>query len=432
MNTHLHFGLIKYFLNLYRFERKSVNEIKKIQLQKFNALFEHAKKHSPFYKRFYKEAGVYDMQICSFEDIQKIPLTDKALLRDQKPKDLLTVPIDSKNINVHSTSGSTGVPFKVYYNNHEDYSAHCRVFFSLLKMGYNPFKKITMIARYEPNDTFEIENELKLLSIIQKKLGVFNRAILSIYDPPDKIINRILESKPKILWSTPSIIDIIISRLKQRGIKLHLPVVFFTSESISDNQLKNYRKYIARKVVDIYGLAECPTMTAAYDDMNIKQVFSDSVLVEFIDKDRQNLTGTPVITNLINHTMPFIRYKTGDTGSLLEHDQNFPTKVIGRINGRIDDLLELKNGQKFAHHHAYEMFMDFHEVEMFRFVQNDDELILQLKIDSRLKTEQDIEKMAKERWAKRFPSDLLKIQFVDEFKVDPKTGKFRNIIKYEN
>lgn len=430
MSTHLYFSLFKYFLNLYRCERKSASELKKIQLQKFKDLFEHAKRHSAFYKRFYKEAGVYDMEIRSFEDIQKLPMTDKSLLKAQKAQDLLTVPINSKNINIHSTSGSTGVPFKVYYNSYEDYSAHCRILFALLKMGYTPFRKITMVTRYKPNDTFEIENEVKPLSFIQKKFGIFNREIISIYTPTDKIIDQLLETKPHFLWSTPSIIDIIISRLKQRGVKFNLPVVIFYAESINNNQLKNYRKYIAQKVIDIYGLMECPTMAATYDDMDIKHLFSSSVLVEFMYKDRQKRVGTPVITNLINHTMPFIRYNTGDTGSLLEHDENFPTKVIGTIHGRKDDILELKNGQKFAFHHAYEMFMDFHEVEMYRFIQKDEEVTLQLKIDTQLKTKEDIEKLAKERWANRFPSDLLKIQFVDEFKVDPNTGKFKNMIKY--
>lgn len=430
MSSHLYFNLLKYFFELYKFERLSVPELKDIQLQRFKKLFNHARENSSFYRNFYKKTGVYDLTIKSFDDIKKIPVIDKSILRTQKPEDLLTVPINTPNINVHSTSGSTGVPFKVYYNRIEDYSAHCRVLYALLKMGYNPFKRITMVTRYEPDDTFEIEKEVKLLSQVQKIIGVFNRTIISIYESPDIIIDKILKKRPYVLWSTPSIMDIIISRLKERGLKLKLPVAFFTSESMSDLQLKRYKEYLADKIVDIYGLAECPTMTAAYTDINSKRVFPNSVFIEIINKDKQKNIGTPIITNLINHTMPLIRYSTGDSCNLLEHI-DFPIKIIGRISGRVDDLLKLNNGQEFAHHHAHEMFMDFHEVEMWRFVQKSKKLVLQLKVPSCENTEK-IKSKATERWAKRFSPDLLTIQFVDEFKIDPTTGKFKNIVRHEN
>ena len=65
-------------------------------------------------------------------------------------------------------------------------------------------------------------------------------------------------------------------------------------------------------------------------------------------------------------------------------------------------LLRLGNGKYLAHHHAYEMFKDFHECEMYKFIQKPDKtVLLQLKI-AHDQDQSYVEKLAYERWRKRF------------------------------
>jgi hypothetical protein len=108
---------------------------------------------------------------------------------------------------------------------------------------------------------------------------------------------------------------------------------------------------------------------------------------------------------------------------------DFPTRSIPTVLGRIDDILTLRSGREFAHHHAHEMFMGFHECEQWKFVQElDGAVALRLKIaDGSDPTR--VKRRALEIWRHRFPEEDLRVDFVDEMGVDPVTGKFKNIEK---
>ena len=78
--------------------------------------------------------------------------------------------------------------------------------------------------------------------------------------------------------------------------------------------------------------------------------------------------GDVIITNLINKTMPFIRYDLGDFVEVLD-DRQFPNKKIGRIHGRFDDIITLDNGETLSFHQTYQLFHDFHQCKQYKFLQ---------------------------------------------------------------
>lgn len=94
-------------------------KLEKIELKNFVQMVKYALKHSPFYKKKLKEAGVVPEEIKSLEDIRKIPLTDKEELRiaqeNRKPYlygELLGVASSELSV-FHQTSGTTGRPVYV-------------------------------------------------------------------------------------------------------------------------------------------------------------------------------------------------------------------------------------------------------------------------------------------------------------------------------
>ena len=76
---------------------------------------EYAYENSPFYRRLYSAAGMEPGDIKTFEDIAKVPKTDKGMLRkvQENPPfpygDILTVPLDEVT-EFRQTSGTTGTP----------------------------------------------------------------------------------------------------------------------------------------------------------------------------------------------------------------------------------------------------------------------------------------------------------------------------------
>jgi phenylacetate-coenzyme A ligase PaaK-like adenylate-forming protein len=133
-----------------------------------------------------------------------------------------------------------------------------------------------------------------------------------------------------------------------------------------------------------------------------------------------------VLTNLVNRTMPFIRYRTGDTSEVLSQP-DCPAKVLGPILGRVDDVLTLSDGRRFAHHHAHALFMDFPLCTQFKFVQYPDgRLALRLRLRDGEAPEA-VRDAALARWRARFVEVPLAVEFVDTMPVDARTGKFKNI-----
>jgi len=423
-------SLLKYYSSLGYWDRAPLEKVKKMQLTRFRSMFEYARTHSKFYREHYEEHGVMNLRVSDFDDIQRVPQVSKDLFRKYPVADILTCPINEK-LNLHTTSGSSGEPLRVYYDKLTDYTSHFRVIYALRKVAkYHPFKKITMVTRYEGDDQFEFEGDITLLNRVQKYLGVFQREIISIYEDTDKIIDRLLVSRPDVLWSTPSVLEMIVNRLSERGIALRIPFLYFTSENLSESQFIKFREHISDTIVDIYGSMESPCLGYEVNKSGKRWVYPNSNLFEIVNprqfQDMQ--VGDVILTNLLNKVMPVIRYDLRDLTEVID-DPAVPHKYMGSIIGRIDDILEFEDGNQFVHHHAHEMFMDFEECDQFKFIQKSKgDIILQMKINSRHRKETVLEK-AQQRWNKRFSMYPLKIEFVEKFEINAKTGKFKNIEK---
>jgi phenylacetate-coenzyme A ligase PaaK-like adenylate-forming protein len=99
---------------------------------------------------------------------------------------------------------------------------------------------------------------------------------------------------------------------------------------------------------------ECPTIGHAPGDDGHFRIQDHACALELVNRRQEagRALGDLVLTNLVNHTMPFIRYRTGDTSEALAR-ADCPAQVLGPIIGRVDDVLTLADGRRFVHHHAY-------------------------------------------------------------------------------
>lgn len=411
-----------------------VEKVRDMQLKKFKEIFEYARENNPFYKALYSKAGVMDLNIQSWDDVAKIPIVDKDVYRSIPFEFRVSVPIDNRKHNTHTTSGSSGNPLKIAYEKWVDYSGHMRILYMLIKAAhYHPFKKVFMIARYEESEKFSIEKDLFFVGIIQKWFHLFRREIVSIYSDPDYIIDRIHKGKPDILWSTPSALESVVNRLIVKGDRLDVPYIITTSENISEIQMEKFHKFVSPTVIDLFGCMETLCISYRENGSGPGIVFSNAVMPEYVDickRDGKD-TGTLIVTSLINKVTPFIRYNLKDFGDILDFE-GFPFKYIGSVIGRMDDVLTLSDGSPFFHHMAHEMYMDFTKCLHFKFMQVESgPIVLQLICNPEYPQIEVLEE-AKERWDKHFPNEQIKIEFVDRFEINKRTGKYKNIEHLNN
>ena len=96
-------------------ETMPAEKLRKLQVQKFRRIFTWAYENSPFYRKLYQEAGLEPGDIKTYEDIKKVPRTNKDMLRDVQKRppfpygDMLAVPLRQVT-EFRQTSGTTGTP----------------------------------------------------------------------------------------------------------------------------------------------------------------------------------------------------------------------------------------------------------------------------------------------------------------------------------
>ncbi|MEG0759024.1 MAG: phenylacetate--CoA ligase, partial [Raoultibacter sp.] len=94
------------------------DRIREIQLEKLKQQVAWTYDNVSWYRTKLDESGVAPADIKTLEDVRLLPFTDKAVLRDTFPYGLFAVPM-SEVIELHSSSGTTGKPIVVGYNEHD-------------------------------------------------------------------------------------------------------------------------------------------------------------------------------------------------------------------------------------------------------------------------------------------------------------------------
>jgi phenylacetate-CoA ligase len=92
-------------------------KIEKLQLKKFQDIFNWAYQHSRFHRGLYKDAGIEQGDIKTLDDIARVPKVEKSMMRaiqgpNKEPYpygDMLCVPLAEVSEH-HETSGTTGQP----------------------------------------------------------------------------------------------------------------------------------------------------------------------------------------------------------------------------------------------------------------------------------------------------------------------------------
>ena len=160
-----------YLLTLDKKVPKDKVKMKKKQNKKVHELMT-AAYQIPFYRRKFDECRLTPDDFHCSEDLARFPLLTKAELREWM-KDLYDQNPDKRDSwDETSTSGSTGIPLKLYQSQREHACANANWIRILMTFGYNPFfgRMISFESSYR-------STKVKRDSVLQK-FGILQRHIL--------------------------------------------------------------------------------------------------------------------------------------------------------------------------------------------------------------------------------------------------------------
>ncbi|MDF7806036.1 phenylacetate--CoA ligase [Pontiellaceae bacterium B12219] len=299
----------------------------------------------PFYKNKFAEAGIAPEMIQSLEDLQRLPFTTKADLREEYPLGMLAV--DRKDIaRYHGSSGTTGQPTMVAYtkNDLKTWANLCARF--LTAGGLRPEHSVQIAFGYGLfTGGFGLHYGVEHVgaSVIPAAAGNTSKQLMLMKD-----------MQVDALVCTPSyaltISEFIIKNKIPRN-ALNLKYAHFGGEPWTEDMRARIEDEMGILCFNNYGLSEVigPGVSgecAMRDGMHIAE---DAFIVECINpKTLEPVApgeeGELVFTSLSKEAMPIIRYRTRDIASLNPEPCacGRTTVRMSRITGRSDDMLIIK------------------------------------------------------------------------------------------
>lgn len=327
-------------------EAMDPERLRELQGERLAALIRRLKgSHSPYWEA--KLAGLEAGSIGSIDDLQRLPLTIKAELRDNFPFGMLAVPL-ADTVRVHASSGTRGKPTVVAYT-----AADIDLFAVL-----NARAIVASGGRRE--DVLHIAYGYGLFTgglgvhFGGERLGA--TVVPASGGNPGLQVQLMADLGADGLACTPSFALLLAERAEADGLKNRIQKKLrygvFGAEPWSEAfRSKLEQAWEGLEAHDIYGLTEVmgPGVAAeCRESRGSLHIFEDHFFPEVLDERGDPVPpGTPgelVLTTLTKEALPVIRYRTGDVTSFVAGPCacGRTSRRIARLSGRVDDMLVIR------------------------------------------------------------------------------------------
>jgi len=302
-----------------------------------------AARNNAFYGRRLQDAGIEWADPVLWDDpyraLAALPPVSKAELR-QAGSGALTGGQVRPEWRSSSSSGSTGEPFRVYYEPRTwamlKYAVKLRARHAC---GLGPTDRVAILDTSAPSK----------LSGLQRSMGWCR---ISVLQPASAMADSLVAFAPDVVYGLPSALLETGRALQERGSHLQLRMLFTSGELLNGSRAALNNAFDA-PVYDIYGTSETKEIAwqCAHGGMHLN---SDVVRLEVLDDAGRSLRageeGNLVATTLVNHAMPLLRYLTGDRGALLSEACTCgrSSPLLGVVSGRLADMLVLQGGRRVS------------------------------------------------------------------------------------
>jgi phenylacetate-CoA ligase len=325
-------------------------EMGKLQVERLQAGIDRMSKTIPFYKKKLSEAGVTADSIRSLEDLDRLPFTTKADLRDNYPFDLVAVPM-KEVIRLHASSGTTGKPTVVAYTRNDvalwsDLMA--RTYAAAGVTDDDVVHNAYGYGLFTGGLGFHYGAERLGAAVVPISGGNTKRQLMLMRD-----------FGSTVLCSTPSYSLLIAEVAEEDGADLKslaLKVGMFGAEPWSERMREEIESRLGIVALNVYGLSEVigPGVSVECTEKKGMHIFEDHFIPEIIDPStNQRLPdgemGELVFSCVTKEALPLMRYRTRDRTRLLREKCacGRTTVRMERVVGRTDDMIIVRGVNVF-------------------------------------------------------------------------------------
>jgi phenylacetate-CoA ligase len=304
----------------------------------------------PFYREALAERGIRPGDISTLAELQRLPFTTKADLRQHHPLGLAAVPRRDM-ARIHGSSGTTGRPTFVAYTaaDLDTWAGLCARF--LVAGGVQPDHTVHVAFGYGLfTGGFGLHYGIERVgaTVVPAASGNTRRQI-----------DLIRDLGAQVLVCTPSYALTIAEAAREAGLgpaDLPLELGQFGAEPWSEDMRGRIEQALGIQAFNNYGLSEVigPGVSGECPQHQGMHIQEDHFIVECLHPETLEPVpdGTPgelVFTALTKQAMPLLRYRSRDIASL---DRSpcpcgRTTVRMSRVRGRSDDMLIIRGVNVF-------------------------------------------------------------------------------------
>lgn len=362
-------------------------KLQELQNRRLTQLINHAYENVPYYHRIFDELSLKPADIASVNDLEKLPLLTRKLVRDSA-KELIAGNFPAGEMKLLYTGGSTGEPLSFYRSRHDQvdrgFAAALR---ALQWAGFNPGDKNAQLTVVRPSNSNAAKWWRLLRNYFQRTL-VLDAKNLSANTLP-LYARKLNKFQPQIIRGYPSAIELLAHHISNnRGYSLKPKAIITAAEQLYDNQRELFRRVFGCETFDYYTSWEVHAIASECEQHHGLHITSENVIVEVVDDNglpvRDGKEGRILVTNLHNFAMPFIRYEIGDTGAISKDDclcgRSLP--LLSKLSGRTSDVLITRGGRTIPGAALIFVFREPLGIQQFRIIQESyDNVIIAIVMD---------------------------------------------------
>lgn len=420
---------VRAFRSMERSQWLTRQQVEQLQVRRLREFLVRIGRDVPYYRELFQKLDFDPAAVQSTDDLQRLPLTGKADIRGNMES--LTAE-NAGSLERFSTGGSSGEPL-IFYRGKERVSHDVAAKWRATRWWGVDIGDPEIVVWGSPIELGS-QDRVRLLRdkfLRTELLSAFEMSTANLL----RFTQRIKAFRPRMLFGYPSSLALMAEYVISNGYRvddLGIKVVFVTSERLYDHQRQSIEKAFGCPVANGYGGRDAGFIAHECPEGGM-HITAEDIVVEIVDEQGAVLPprekGEIVITHLSTGDFPFVRYRTGDVGSLGEDvcpcGRGLP--LLQEIEGRTTDFVRAADGTVLHGLALIYVLREIPQVQEFKIIQESvTSITVQLVLSEDARP--GVEALITDQFRRRL-GDTLVVNYEYVSKIEREaSGKFRYVV----
>ncbi len=345
--------LVRHLVGQGRFPFRPRPAILRLQARNVRRIVEHAFRRVPYYREMSKRLGLSPEDFRTASDLARLPILERRDLQSD-PGRFIADGTKLGDCLPLSTSGSSGAPLTVYVDRRTALlaAAHAERYRAVLleAVGRGRYRETLIVpleSSHQKHTRFWLGATLGLRGLVPRK------QVLSLFEPPERLIPQVAGFAPDILHSYGSYIEAFFAGLETWDKPFPRPkAVGFSADGLSEASRRLIRDRFGIPCFGAYSAVEASRIGFECGSHAGLHINEDIYPVRILDDRGRDLpageTGEVVVSNLVNRTMVILNYRLGDRAAFLPDPcacgRSLP--LLSFPEGRAGEWIPLPDGRR--------------------------------------------------------------------------------------